>query len=61
MNPTMKLRFVKREITIHHADCLYASVKTVRVLQQWWSKTVTEENTYREIGEWRDIPLENEK
>ena len=58
MNPTMKLRFVEREITMHHADCLYASVTTVRVLQQWfeWSQDVLT----NDLGEWRDVPLEKE-
>ena len=54
MNPTMKLRFVEREITISHADCLYASVKTVRVLQQWWQNDLC-------TGEWRDVQLEKEE
>ena len=60
MQPTNKLRFVEREVTIHHADCLYASVKTVRVLQQRWEETLIEENGYYVAGEWRDVPLEVE-
>lgn len=67
MKPTMKLRFIEREITIHHADCLYASIKTVRVLQQWWQSPDILEALgiggvapISEDGEWRDVPLEIE-
>ena len=71
MQPTNKLRFVEREITIHHADCLYASVKTVRVLQQRWENRNVMLAVYIQdangnpvappcVGEWRDVPLEVE-
>ena len=58
MKPTNKLRFIERDAIVSHAQMI---VKTTRVLQQWWSETVTEENTYREVGEWRDVPLEKNK
>ena len=71
MQPTNKLRFVEREIAIHHADCLYASLKTVRVLQQWWEDKTRVLAIYIQdkdgnplpapcVGEWRDVPLETE-
>ena len=45
MTPTNKLRFVER----HYPDA------TIRVLQQWWGYEIDES-----IGEWRDVPLEEE-
>ena len=67
MKPTNKLRLVKRTVYVPmKATNAYGDVGTVskverkEILQQWWSETVTEENTYREVGEWRDVPLEEE-
>jgi len=51
MNPTNKLRFVEREVPSGEGFS-----KTVRVLQQWWAY---EEDV--SIGEWRDVPLEEEE
>jgi len=52
MTPTLKLRFVERELP-------YPEVKIVRTLQQWW-----EEKTLPDVffpGEWRDVPVEKEQ
>ena len=63
MKPTAKLRFVERETEL---DPFYVTVgpdgktkratATYRVLQQWWEHT-----EWNAPGEWRDVPLENEK
>lgn len=53
MNPTNKLRFVERVVN---------EIK-VRILQQWWQPTISlgwGDITVGE-GEWRDVPLEEEK
>jgi hypothetical protein len=37
---------------------------TIKVLQQWWSETkinITSMQPVEIIGEWRDVPLGNEK
>lgn len=47
MSPTNRLRFVERR----YPDA------TIRVLQQWWGW----EKEPDWPGEWRDIPLEEEK
>ena len=56
MKPTARLRFVERYVPApeHGEDTL----KKVRILQQWWVTQVIHDE---EIGEWRDIPLENEE
>ena len=74
MTPTNKLRFVEREVELHP---FYKSVnekgemtkatQKYRVLQQWWAPFHTFHDGYgytsQELkgGEWRDVPLEEEK
>jgi hypothetical protein len=66
MTPTPKLRFVERQI-MEFPDRLLATpiTKTVRILQQWWEKSVTINLGWtgdiplrKAEGEWRDVPLE---
>jgi hypothetical protein len=65
MQPTMKLRFVEREIIKpmikNNEGTGYFSqrVKT-KVLQQWWAE-VDVFNNPSPHGEWRDVPLEVEQ
>ena len=57
MTPTAKLRFVERDmyVGLHEA-------RTVRILQQWWEDPDSFDMiTARPTGEWRDVPLEQEK
>jgi hypothetical protein len=51
MTPTTRFRYIERQ---DFTDDL-ANPQTLRILQQWWR---SEEN--HNIGEWRDIPLEQE-
>jgi len=55
MTPTPQLRFVERDqfVGLHE-------VRTVRILQQWWTVTGTEPEFQDHFGEWRDVPLEKE-
>jgi hypothetical protein len=57
MNPTSKLRFVIRY-----------EPTPIRILQQWWEKSVTinlgwtgDMPLRKAEGEWRDVPLEEEQ
>lgn len=66
MNPTPKLRFVERKVSVpfkHYDDV--AEVKTVPILQQWWEKDIASQYnaaiTGDSSGEWRDVPLEEEQ
>jgi len=69
MNPTNKLRFVKRIIPIrehNEPDTLHVVVgREVTVLQQWWEESMTinlgwtgEIPIGQAKGEWRDVPTE---
>ena len=59
MTPTNKLRFVERETETGRYDKYVVTVK-VKILQQWWAKTP--HGAYvPEVGEWRDVPLEEEE
>lgn len=71
MNPTPKLRFVERKVSVpfkHYDDV--AEVKIVRILQQWWEDPAVVlsvsidwngSTQKRFAGEWRDVPLEEEQ
>ena len=69
MTPTSRLRFVEREIQVPVSP--YQNVvqtKTVRILQQWWEKSVTinlgwtgDVPLRKAEGEWRDVPVEKEQ
>ena len=63
MIPTNKLRFVKRKApgrTMESGTGYYLSeVLEVRVLQQWWEDE--DSNWLDPVGEWRDVPLEEEE
>lgn len=51
--PTLFFRFIKREIAVPTASFdLSTTTKTVRVLQQMWTKD--------DMCKWRDIPMEDE-
>ena len=53
MTPTNKLRFVEREVRIYICEGI-ARCEQHKFLQQWWAY---ENET---VGEWRDVPLEEE-
>lgn len=58
MKPTMKLRFIERQVEVN------GDHKPVRILQQWWedsgwshiSKFIN--GQFQPNGEWRDVPFE---
>jgi hypothetical protein len=57
MQPTCKLRFVKRQITVPFQGSANVSErKDVTILQQWWGEVDVFGATQGD-GEWRDIPL----
>jgi hypothetical protein len=58
MTPTPKLRFVERDFFVGLHE-----VKTFRILQQWWEIENITDALHNNIldGEWRDVPLEEEK
>jgi hypothetical protein len=62
MTPTQRLRFVERQ---HGYKSVYGNDTTpnmVRILQQWWEDNSTDVHWIDgKPGEWRDVPLENEK
>lgn len=55
MTPTPKLRFLERDqfVGLHE-------VRTVHILQQWWTVTGTDPKFQDKFGEWRDVPMEKE-
>jgi hypothetical protein len=62
MIPTTRFRYIERSYPMHPFYKMIDSqgravdgMQTVRILQQWWG---IEEDL--SIGEWRDIPLEEE-
>lgn len=70
MKPTNKLRFVEREVVYTKETfgdgSIITGLKTAKVLQQWWANAHTvnigfgEIDVGPEVGEWRDVPLEQE-
>jgi hypothetical protein len=64
MTPTSRLRFIERLVPMpEHGGYL----KTVRILQQWWEKSLTinlgwtgDMPLRKAEGEWRDVPIEKE-
>lgn len=62
--PTLHLRFVERDVIVSR-DQHSATAQTQRVLQQFWQhpngKEVVGNMFTSVLGEWRDVPLENEK
>ena len=55
MTPTNKLRFVERDFWAENGE-------SYRVLQQWWEDNSHDIHwTNGAPGEWRDVPLEEEK
>ena len=69
MTPTPKLRFVEREILVpYELQKNTTQTKAVRILQQWWEKSVTinlgwtgDMPLRKAEGEWRDVPIEKEQ
>ncbi len=57
MTPTPKLRFVERKDFTEDL----ANPRTLRILQQWWEDKSTDMYYPDGNGEWRDVPLEDEK
>lgn len=70
MTPTAKLRFVERDSYSHNGEFFRHPHKET-ILQQWWENrnmrlAVQAFDEYgtpiaRYQGEWRDVPLEEEK
>jgi hypothetical protein len=66
MTPTFKLRFIERVVpALEYGENMG---KTVRILQQWWEKSVTLNLGWTgdmpiglAKGEWRDVPIEKEE
>ena len=61
MIPTTRLRFVEREVQVPVPEFGPGFTKSmkVRILQQWWEDK--ESSRFDPVGEWRDVPLEEEK
>ena len=72
MIPTTKLRFVERDSYSHNGE-FFSHPHKETILQQWWEEPNILETThqtdergqpyvgYKYKGEWRDVPLEEEK
>lgn len=65
MKPTNKLRFVERAMRMplfgYDPETTYEA-GNIRVLQQWWEDNSHDIHwTNGAPGEWRDVPLEEEK
>lgn len=61
MTPTNKLRFVDRDYWVKNGESSSMTFKE-RVLQQWWEDNSHDIHwTNGAPGEWRDVPLEEEK
>jgi hypothetical protein len=62
MNPTSKLRFVKRFVPIRDEphDPNGTMGRSVMILQQWWNNIQLTESGWLPVegGEWRDVPTE---
>lgn len=60
MTPTMKLRFVERKITesFDSGEPNFAVIRITKILQQWWEVPDVD---IPDCGEWRDVPVEDEK
>ena len=69
MKPTVKLRFLERELTFPTGTITIPDGfpvigrQTFRVLQQWWEVDDITDAVRNKIvdGEWRDIPLVKEQ
>jgi len=60
MTPTPKLRFVKRSVPAPEFG--ENAGRYVHVLQQWWENKSTDVHWLNgNPGEWRDVPVEDEK
>jgi hypothetical protein len=54
MIPTIRFRYIERDCYSSNGEH-FSTPHRVRILQQWWG---IEEDL--SIGEWRDIPIEEE-
>jgi len=65
MKPTPELRFVEREEFVPHSTSALGvstgSLRTIRILQQKWSRHHHIETQRVIESEWRDVPLEKEE
>jgi len=60
MTPTNKLRFIERkhfEVIEGSALGSTAKVYSLKILQQWWEE---DDGDYEGLGEWRDVPFEEQ-
>lgn len=55
MTPTNRLRFVKRSAP-SFVDSILSSTQQL-ILQQWWEE---DGGNYDCLGEWRDVPIEEQ-
>ena len=63
MTPTPKLRWVERESFVKNGEAFRHPYK-YKVLQQWWEAsphTAVGTELFHGRGEWRDVPVEEEK
>ena len=63
MTPTPKLRWVERDVLEPHPYKENTTwIKKLSILQQWWEDTSTDVYWVNgNPGEWRDVPVEEEK
>ena len=54
--PTARLRFVEREVPLDDPGQLVTK-RTVRILQQLWSRDLPSYMRNSEEGEWKDVPI----
>lgn len=62
MTPTPKLRFAKRLVPTPEFG--ENTGRYVHILQQWWvasPHTAVGTESFHDRGEWRDVPVEDEK
>ena len=58
MIATNKLRFVKRMIGVTYQGHIDINeLKEIKILQQWWEE---DGGDYDGLGEWRDVPIEEQ-
>ena len=58
MKPTNKLRFVMRVISSYQTEQGVTVGRNVHILQQWWESDYFDMITDSNLGEWRDVPME---
>lgn len=65
MIPTNKLRFLLKAYTYETTDritgCTVTALNHHRILQQWWQEDTNDVVWVNKLGEWRDVPMEDEE